>query len=89
MKKILLFVLLIPFLSCKNKKAELVDLQKKYTDSVEFYTRVWKRNAIENLNNNLSVKESVGQGRRDNLVVQKFKHLVDSLEWELKKGSVR
>jgi hypothetical protein len=80
-----LFILCALIYSCKNKKAGLVDLEKKYSDSAAYYSRMRDASAINYASGTGSVKEEM---LREKPIVEKwaeFKKLVDSIERELRK----
>ncbi len=84
MKKIII-VLLLFIGSCKNKKSELVDLEKKYSDSAAYYSRMRDASALKYADGTGSAEEEF---QREAPLVEKrgqFKKLVDSIEWELRK----
>jgi hypothetical protein len=84
MKRI--FIACIFILSCKNKKSELIDLQRMYTDSMMRYeeeSQSFLHNA-RNYPNNVA-NEMLMKSTNLEEISKHFRKLVDSIGWELKK----
>lgn len=99
MKKMLILLLFIA--SCKNKKAELVDIDRKYRDSARTYFDLAgmcidddfkshpHKTELERLRTH-DTSDAISKevmSRCNDLVMKssRFKVMADSIEWELKK----
>lgn len=101
MKRFIICIFAISLFACKNKKAELVDLNKRYRDSAQRYfdlARIcldddFKRHTHKTELERFRSHDTSGaiskevMGRYNGLITisSHFKGIADSIEWELKK----
>lgn len=79
--KRLIFIAILG-LGCRNKKAELVDLEIRLKDSLQHATIRWQQQAAEL---NLPTKEAVARDQTNAMKMNAFQKSIDSVEMELKK----